>query len=97
MKLAEKWFEQDGKVVQQQTHDFNPTLELNQQLRSADAQGFGDNKLVGVVDTGMIGMWAKEAGIKGSDPDYWEKMKSIIKVKMLDGDFAKLRVWEGSY
>jgi len=97
MKLAEKWFEQDGKVIQQQTHDHTPTLEVNQSLRSAGAHGFSDNKLVGVVDTGMVGQWAREAGIKGSDPAYWDKVKEVIKRKMLDGDFAKLRVWEGSY
>lgn len=97
MKLAEKWFEQDGKIVQQQTHDFTPTVELNQKLRSADAQGFSDNRLVGVIDTGMMGMWAREAGIKGSDPDYWPKMQEVVKQKLLDGDFNKLRVWDGSY
>lgn len=97
MKISEKWFEQDGKVIQQQTHDHTPTLEANQSLRSAGVQGFSDNKLVGVVDTGLIGQWARDAGIRGSDPDYWKKMKEVIKLKMLDGEFSKLRVWEGSY
>lgn len=97
MKLSENWFQQDGQIVQQQTHDFTPTMDLAQSLRSDGANGFGDSKLVGVVDAGMMGMWATEAGIKGSDPAYWEKMQDLVKKKMLDGDFAKLRVWEGSY
>lgn len=97
MKLSEKWFEQDGKVVLQQTHDHTPTINVNQSLRSLGAQGFSDNKLVGVIDTGIMGQWAREAGVKGSDPEYWTKMKEVIKRKLTDGDFAKLRVWEGSY
>lgn len=97
MKIAEKWLEQDGKVIHQQTHDHNPTLKLNESLRSGGALGFSENKLVGVIDTGLVGQWAREAGLKGSDPAYWDKVKEVVKRKMLDGDFAKLRVWQGTY
>lgn len=97
MKISENWSLKDGKIVHQQTHDFTPTLQINQSLKSAGVQGFSDSKLVGVIDHGIMRVWAKEAGIKGSDPDYWTKMKEVVKRKLLDGDNKKLRVWEGTY
>lgn len=97
MKISEQWFEQDGKVIHKRTHDHNPTLDLAERLRSAGANGFSDNRLVGVIDKGMLAQWANEAGLKGSDPSYWEKLREVVKRKMLDGDFAKFRVWEGTY
>lgn len=97
MKIAEKWFEQDGKLVHQKTHDFRPLLDQNQKLRENGLDGFGDSKLVGRIDMDLWAIWAKEAGIKGSDPDFAAKMKEVVKKKMLDGEFAKLRVWEGTY
>ena len=72
---------------------------LNQvsELKSAGVDGFSENKLVGIVPAGLVGEWARAAGIRGSDPNYAEKLKEVVKQKMLDGEFAKLRVWEGNY
>jgi len=97
MKTAEKWFEQDGKLVHQRTHDWTPDLKLTSDLRSAWRESLGESKLVGVIPTGMFEVWARENGVKGSDPDYWKKMQDIVKRKMLDGDFAAFRVWQGTY
>lgn len=93
MKIAEKHYEQDGKLVIQQTHDWSPVLNKAQSLRSSGAGVSGESRLVGLIDMKMWVEWAKEAGIKPSDP----AMKEVVKRKMLDPDFAKLRVWEGSY
>ncbi len=97
MKTAEKWSISEGKLIHEKTFSHNQTLALTETLRQREATGFSENKLVGVVDSGLIAAWTKEAGIRGSDPDYWEKLKTIIKRKMLDGEFAKLRVWQGNY
>lgn len=97
MKTAEKWFEQDGKLIQKKTYDHNPLLKRVEDLKSAGADGFSENKLVGVVSLGMMATWAGEAGIKGSDPSYWMKMQEVVNQKLQSGDFNKLRVWEGSY
>ncbi len=97
MKIAERMFEQDGKVVIQKTHDFRPDLQLTSDLRSAGADSFGESKLVGVIPVGALELWGREAGLKGSDPDYWQKMQDVVKRKLLDSDNAQLRVWEGTY
>lgn len=97
MKIAEKWFQQDGKVVHQKTHDWTNLLDQTQKLRANGLDGFGESKLVGRIDMDLWALWAKEAGIKGSDPDFSSKMKEVVKRKMLDGEFAKLRVWQGTY
>lgn len=97
MKIAEKWFEQDGQVVHQKTHDWTNLLKQTQALRSNGLDGFGESKLVGRIDMDLWSLWAKEAGIKGSDPDFASKMKEVVKRKLLDGEFAKLRVWQGTY
>ena len=93
MKIEEKMFHQDGKLIVQETHDWNPVLEKAAALRSSGAGVSGENRLVGLIDMKMWTEWAKEAGIPPSDP----AMKDVVKRKMLDGDFAKLRVWEGTY
>jgi len=97
MKIAEKWFQQDGKLVHQKTHDWTALLDQNQKLRSSGLDGFGENKLVGRIDMDLWALWAKEAGISAKDPDFSSKMKEVVRRKMLDGEFSKLRVWQGSY
>lgn len=93
MKLAERAFIQDGKLVIQQTHDFNPTLEAAKALRNNGGESMGDSKLVGLVPMKLWAMWAKEAGVRVDDP----AMKDVVKRKMMDSDFGGLRVWEGRY
>jgi hypothetical protein len=39
-------------------------------------------------------MWLKEAGVRWDDH---EAKKQIIRKKLLSGDFAAFRVWEGTY
>ena len=93
MKLSERTFEQDGKLIVQQTHDFSPVLEAAQTLRQAGKTDMGESKLVGLVPMKMWAMWAKEAGLRLDDP----AMADVVKRKMLDSDFGGLRVWEGRY
>mgnify|MGYP000470957501 CR=1 FL=1 len=97
MKIAEKWFEQDGKLVHQKTHDWTGLLDQTEKLRSNGLDGFGESKLVGRIVMDLWALWAKEAGISASDPDFSAKMKEVVHRKMLDGEFAKLRVWQGKY
>lgn len=93
MKLNEQAFEQDGKLIIKQTHDWNPTLETTKALRSDGRTDFGESKLVGLIPMKLWAEWAKEAGLRPNDP----AMKEVIKRKMLDPDFGGLRVWEGRY
>ncbi len=42
----------------------------------------------------ILSQWLKEAGVDWSDRG---AAQEVIKRKMLSGDFAKFRVWEGTY
>lgn len=92
-KIAEKIFEQDGKVIVQQTHDFQPILDRAAALRSGEKTDFGESRRIGLVPMKLWAQWAKEAGISPGDP----AMREVIDRKMMDGDFSALRVWEGTY
>lgn len=94
MKLQERWFEDDGKLVLHKTHDVTPTLEAVRQLRDAGTDTMGDSKHVGRVPGWMLAEWMKEAGVKWSDN---AAMNDVIRKKMLSGEFAALRNWQGSY
>jgi hypothetical protein len=49
---------------------------------------------VGFLDGAVLAAWLKEAGVEWSDT---EAAKEVVKRKMMSGEFAKFRVWEGSY
>jgi len=93
MKLAERMFMQDGKLVVQETHDPTPTLQLAADLRSSGNQAGRESKLVAVIPAWMQEMWATEAGVKWGTPEF----KEVMKRKILSGEYARLRVWEGTY
>lgn len=94
MKVSERIFEQDGKLIHQRTNDY--TQEAEQVKRLKD-QGLGDGsdyKLVGRLPVPLIYEWCQEAGVSFDDV---HAVQEIIKKKMLSGDFDKFRVWEGRY
>jgi hypothetical protein len=92
-KIAEKWVEDGDRIVQIKTQDWNPMLERAEMLRQTGNEEFGESKLIGVVDSALLGEWLKEAGIGWDDPARGD----VIKRKMLSGEFDKLRVWQGTY
>ena len=94
MKIAEKAYEQDGKLIVQETHDFNPVLEKVKQLKSAGMDSLGESKLVGVIPMKLWAEWAKKWGVSPSDN---EAMKEVVAREMADSNNAHLRVWEGTY
>ena len=42
----------------------------------------------------LLSVWLKEAGVSWSDTG---AVKEVLKRKLMSNEFAKLRVWEGSY
>ena len=94
-KIAEKWFDQDGKLVIQEAHDFQRVLDRNQAMRSAQLDQFGgENKLVANVPKKMLHEWAKKWGVKMHDA---RAMADVIAKELNDSNNAHLRVWEGRY
>lgn len=94
MKLAEKWFEQDGKVIHQRTFDPNQALKAARNLRDAGGDLVSDSKTIGVVPGWLWAQWLKEAGVKPSDHD---AAREVLDRKLMSGEFANLRVWGGTY
>ena len=93
-KIAEKMFEDDGKIIVQQTHDFTPVLEKAKALKSAGADSFGESKLVGLIPMKVWAEWAKKWGVNPNDTD---AMREVVAREMNNSDNAHLRVWEGRY
>jgi len=94
MKLAERYFDQDGKLVIQQTHDPRPVLESIRQLREAPTQPLSESRHIGRIPGYLLTEWLKAENVAWHDH---EGVQRVIKKKMLDGEFAALRVWNGTY
>jgi len=93
-KIAEQVFEEDGKLIVQETHDFNPILEKAKTLRSAGADALGESKLVGLVPMKMWAEWAKKWGVNPNDS---HAMREVVARELNNSDNAHLRVWQGKY
>jgi predicted TIM-barrel enzyme len=94
VKVSEKIsFEHDNMVIKQR-HDVSQALRDAQVARDAGVGMSGENRLAGFLDGAVLASWLKEAGVAWSDT---EAAKEVVKRKMLSGEFAKFRVWEGSY
>lgn len=93
-KIAETIsFEHDHMVIKQR-HDVSQALKDARLARDAGVGMSGENRLAGFLDPAILGAWLKEAGVAWSDT---EAAKEVVKRKMISGEFAKFRVWEGTY
>ncbi len=93
-KISEKIsFEHDHMVIKQR-HDVSQALKDAKLARDAGVGMSGENRLAGFLDPAILGAWLKEAGVAWSDT---EAAKEVVKRKMISGEFAKFRVWEGTY
>lgn len=93
-KISEKMFEEDGKIIVQQKHDFNPVLERAKALKSAGAGHLGESKLVGLIPMKLWAEWAKKWGVNANDT---AAMRDVVAREMNSSENAHLRVWEGRY
>jgi len=92
--MSEKYWIEDDKLIVQETHDPNPTIDSVQTLKSEGRVGFSEHKHVGRIPTWLIETWIREAGVSFQDQ---EKVKEIVHQKLLSGEFNALRPWEGTY
>lgn len=96
-KIAEKVHHDDGgqTLTIERVYDNEPTLNQVKDLKDAGFdQQKGDNRLVGRIPMHIMSQWLKEAGVDWSDHG---AAQEVIKRKILSGDFAKFRVWEGTF
>lgn len=89
--MRERWFEQDGKLVQHVVKDVD--LDRAKLLQDAPQQPVSDSWHVGTVPLIVLKEWAKEAGVKWDDLAF----KDVIRRKLLDGDFSRFRVKQGRF
>lgn len=94
MKLKEEVFEDDGKLIVKETHDWNPVLERAKALKSSGLDSYGESKLVGLVPMKMWAEWAKKWGVNPNDT---KAMREVVARELNDADNSHLRVWEGRY
>ena len=94
MLISER-FELDGeKLVHQRTHDFTPVLDRAALLRSEGYTTFSESWHVGTIPMALVTEWLTEAGVSWDDH---AARQEVIKRKLLDGEFSKLRVHEGTF
>lgn len=94
MKVGEKFIDNhDGTFVVQRQFNNEPYLNRVEKIRELNGGIMGESRLAGEIPLHIVETWAKEAGIKWSDP----AMKDVIKRKLLSGDFDKFRVWRGTF
>lgn len=95
MKIGEQFIDGEGTQFHvKQTFDPNPTLESVGELRELFGKQAGEKRHVGRVPGWLISHWLKEAGVRWDDIG---ARQDVIKRKMLSGDFAAFRTWEGTY
>jgi len=95
-KIKEIVHHDDGgdTLTIESVYDNEPTINQVKQIKDAELGQKGDNRLVGRIPMHILSQWLKEAGVDWSDRG---AAQEVIKRKMLSGDFAKFRVWEGTY
>lgn len=92
MKIRERVFDDDGRLVIQQTHDASRTMHKARMLRDSGRTLMSDSVCLGTVPGALVAVWAKEAGIAWNDT---EALEDLVTRKLMDGEFAKFRVYEG--
>ena len=90
----ERFFKQDGKLVYHKQTDPTPALESVRQAREAEYKPMADSWHVGRIDAHVLEKWLKEAGVKMHERD---KVREVIRRKLLDGDNAAFRVKTGTF
>lgn len=93
MKIGEKIHHDGDKIIVQKTYDNTDVLNRVAAAKELNGGVVGESRFVGSVPLHMLATWAKEAGIKWDDP----AMSEVLKRKLLSGEFAKLRAWEGTF
>lgn len=90
----ERLFKQDGKLIFQKVTDPEPALEAVRLAREAPALPMADSWHVGRIDAHVLEKWLKEAGVKFHER---EKVREVIRNRLLDGDNAAFRVKAGTF
>lgn len=88
MQVRTDHFEEDGKLILNRTQDVQFILDDNQRLAQETQHHRGDLRLAGRIPFVVAEQWERECGSAIGTKGFAE----YAKRKMMDGEFAKLRV-----
>lgn len=95
MKVGEKFHNIDGnKFAIESVYNNDPYLAEVKAIKDQGLGQSGDNRLVGRIPLHMVAQWLKEAGVRWDDA---AAKQDVIKKKIMSGEFAKFRVWDGTF
>ena len=88
--VKERMVEQDGKLIIQRSQEVQGLLDDNARLAAVAPSAHGDAKfrLAGRIPLVVAEQWATECGAAVGTQEFG----LYVKKKLLDGDFARLRV-----
>lgn len=94
-QIGEKVTFQDDQMIIKRTFDASGMLLDAEYARQTSPNAVGsDWKALGNIEPALVTNWLREAGVSWSDS---HAVQEVIKRKLMDGEFARLRVWEGSW
>lgn len=94
MKIAEQISFDGNNLIVKETHDFTAIVDRAKALQSSGQNSLGESRHVADVPLKLLELWLKEAGVSWTDH---KAVEEVLKRKLMSGDFAALRVWEGSF
>ena len=88
MSISEKMFEDDGKLKIVRSQDVQPILEANKRAQNSELDRKSEMRRAGSIPYVIAEQWSRECGAAIGTKEFGE----YVKKKLMDGDWAKLRV-----
>jgi CRISPR/Cas system-associated protein Csx1 len=94
-KISEKIIFEGDDIIVKRTYDADQMIKDTEYGRHFAENKFGsDYKYLGNIDMNLVANWLKEAGVQWHDT---HAVNEVINRKLMDGEFNKLRAWEGTW
>lgn len=95
--VAKRRFFQDDMLVTQKVQDVEPILDRNRRIANeTDGRTPGGGRYLGSIPATVYYDWIREWTIKGLiGPGHMEPVNDLIKQRLRDSDFSKLRTTSG--
>lgn len=91
--MTARYVHDDDRLLIHKTADATDALHRARMLRDSGNTLMSDSVCVGSVPIELVAKWAIEAGVSWDDT---EALEDVVMRKLMDGEFAKFRVYEGN-
>jgi len=88
MSISEKMFEEDGTLRILRSQDVQPILEANKRAQNSELDRKSEMRRAGSIPYVIAEQWSRECGAAIGTQEFGK----YAKKKLMDGDWAKLRV-----